>query len=136
MLLKAFKANIGYDIAENELQKEAEQRTKEGGTRLYFLSVTAALPLDETGIFLNHFDSYLNPARVRGTSSQPKKNMYERIFDVDIAFVTQQLTRGEQVLPFNAVSNINSISHTNMAIRILFWCQKKTSRQRDWETYG
>ena len=50
--------------------------------------------------------------------------MYERIFDADIAFVTQQLTRGEKVVPFNAVSNINSIFHTNMAIRILFWCQK------------
>ena len=50
--------------------------------------------------------------------------MYERIFDADIAFVTQQLTRGEQVLPFNAVSNINSIFHTNMAIRIRFWYQK------------
>ena len=52
------------------------------------------------------------------------KNMYERNFDDDKAFVTQQLTRGEKVVPFNAVSNINSIFHTNMAIRILFWCQK------------
>ena len=112
------RATIGHDIAENEPQQDVESRTKEGGTRLYFLSVTAALPLDETGIFLNHFDSYLNPARVRGTSSQPQKekNMYERIFDADIAFVTQQLTvRREQVFLLNAASNINSIFHSNMA---------------------
>ena len=56
--------------------------------------------------------------------------MFERIFDVDIAFVTQQLTRGEQVLPFNAVSNINSIFHTNLDIRILFRCQKDQSPAR------
>ena len=57
--------------------------------------------------------------------------MYERIFDVDIVFVTQQLTvRREQVFLFNAVSNINSIFHTNMAIRILFWCQKDQSPAR------
>ena len=73
---------------------------------------------------MNDFGSFLNPARVRGTSSQPQKKMYARIFDADIAFVTQQLTRGEKVVPFNAVSNINSIVHTNIAIRILFWCQK------------
>ena len=120
----ALEAKIGNDIAENEPQQDVESRTKEGGTRLYFLSVTAALPLDEIGISLNDFGSFLNPARVRGTSRQQMKNMYERIFDADIAFVTQQLTRGEQVLPFNAVSNINSIFHTNMAIRILFRCQK------------
>ena len=47
----ALEANIGYDIAEDEPQQDAEQRTKEGGTQLCFLSVTAALPLDETGIF-------------------------------------------------------------------------------------
>ena len=46
-----WKQKSGYDIAEIELQKEIEQRTKEGGTQLYFLSVTAALPLDDTGIF-------------------------------------------------------------------------------------
>ena len=32
----ALEANIGYDIAENELQKEAEQRTKDGGTHYIF----------------------------------------------------------------------------------------------------
>ena len=32
----ALEANIGYDIAENELQKEAEQRTKEGGKHYTF----------------------------------------------------------------------------------------------------
>ena len=53
----ALEAKIGYDIAENEPQQDVEQRTKEGGTRLYFLSVTAALPHDENGIFLNHFGS-------------------------------------------------------------------------------
>ena len=47
----ALEAKIGYDIAENEPQQDVEQRTKEGSTRLYFLSVTAALPLDDTGIF-------------------------------------------------------------------------------------
>ena len=47
----ALRATIGHDIAENEPQQDVEKRTKEGGTRLYFLSVTAALPLDETGIF-------------------------------------------------------------------------------------
>ena len=47
----ALEANIGYGIAENEPQKDAEQRTKEGGTQLCFLSVTVALPLDDTGIF-------------------------------------------------------------------------------------
>ena len=46
----ALEAKIGYDIAENEPQQDVEQRTKEGGTQLYFLSVTAALPLDDTGI--------------------------------------------------------------------------------------
>ena len=46
----ALEAKIGYDIAENEPQQDVEQRTKEGGTQLCFLSVTAALPLDDTGI--------------------------------------------------------------------------------------
>ena len=36
--------------------------------------------------------------------------------DTDIAFATEQPTaRGEHVLLFNAVSNINSMLHTNMA---------------------
>ena len=63
----ALEANIGYGIAENEPQKDAEQRTKEGGTQLCFLSVTAALPLDDTGIFRITSAANLNSAHVRGT---------------------------------------------------------------------
>ena len=66
-------AKFRFDTAENEPQQDVESRTKEGGTRLYFLSVTAALPLDEIGISLNDFGSFLNPARVRGTSRQTNK---------------------------------------------------------------
>ena len=106
----ALEANIGYGIAENEPQKDAEQRTKEGGTQLYFLSVTAALPLDDTGILAID----LNSAHVRGTSRQQIGTKCMK--DTDIAFVTEQPTaRGEHVLLFNAVSNINSMLHTNMA---------------------
>ena len=53
----ALKATIGHNIAENEPQLDVEKRTKEGGPRLNFLSVTAALPHDENGIFLNHLGS-------------------------------------------------------------------------------
>ena len=43
---------MGHDIAENEPQEETEKRIEEeGGTQQNFLSVTAALPLDDTGIF-------------------------------------------------------------------------------------
>ena len=45
------KKSVIYDRAEIEPQQDIEQRTKEGGTQLYVLSVTAALPLDDTGIF-------------------------------------------------------------------------------------
>ena len=121
----ALRATIGHDIAENEPQQDVESRTKEGGTRLYFLSVTAALPLDEIGIFWMTSAAFWTLHVFGEQVAKQIKNMYERIFDVDIAFVTQQLTRGEQVLPFNAVSNINSIFHTNMATWILFWCQKR-----------
>ena len=64
----ALEAKIGYDIAENEPQQDVEQRTKEGGTQLYFLSVTAALPLDDTGIFWITSAASLISAHVRGTS--------------------------------------------------------------------
>ena len=64
----ALEAKIGYDTAENEPQQDVEQRTKEGGTQLYFLSVTAALPLDDTGIFRITSAADLLSAHVRGTS--------------------------------------------------------------------
>ena len=64
----ALEAKIGYDIAESEPQQDVEQRTKEGGTQLYFLSVTAALPLDDTGIFRITSAANLISAHVRGTS--------------------------------------------------------------------
>ena len=101
----ALRATIGHYIAENEPQQDVEKRTKEGGTRLYFLSVTAALPLDEIGIFWIT-SAVIWTLHVYGeqvANHKKKKNMYERIFDADIAFVTQQLTRGEQVFPFNAI---------------------------------
>ena len=106
----ALETKIGYDIAENEPQQDVEQRTKAGGRQLNFLSETAALPLDDTGILAID----LNSAHVRGTSRQQIGTKCMK--DTDIAFVTEQLTaRGEHVLLFNAVSNINSMLHTNMA---------------------
>ena len=45
-----------------------ERRTKEGGTPLNFLSETAALPLDDTGIFRITSAANLISAHVRGTS--------------------------------------------------------------------
>ena len=43
---------IGVDTAEKERQEEAERWTiYEGSPQLYFRSVTAALPFDDTGIF-------------------------------------------------------------------------------------
>ena len=48
----ALVAKIGVAIAEKEPQEELEKRSiLEGGSRLYFLSVTAALPFDDIGIF-------------------------------------------------------------------------------------
>ena len=107
----ALEAKIGYDIAENEPQEETEKRIEEeGGTQQNFLSVTAALPLDDTGILAID----LNSAHARGTSRQQIGTKCMK--DTDIAFVTEQPTaRGEHVLLFNAVSNINSMFHTNMA---------------------
>ena len=106
----ALEAKIGYDIAENEPQQDVEQRTKAGGRQLNFLSETAALPLDDTGILAID----LNSAHVRGTSRQQIGTKCMK--DTDIAFATEQPTaRGEHVLLFNAVSNINSMFHTNMA---------------------
>ena len=47
----ALVAKIGVAIAEKEPQEELEKRSiLEGGSRLYFLSVTAALPFDDIGI--------------------------------------------------------------------------------------
>ena len=63
----ALDAKIGYDIAEHEPQEEAEKRTKEGGTPPNFLSVTAALPHDDTGIFRITSAANLISAHVRGT---------------------------------------------------------------------
>ena len=110
----ALRATIGHDIAENEPQQDVEQRTKAGGRQLNFLSETAALPLDDTGIFRITSAADLLSAHVRGTSRQQIGTKCMQ--DTDIAFVTEQLTaRGEHVMLFNADSNISSMFHTNMA---------------------
>ena len=64
----ALKTKIGYDLAENEPQDEGEQRTKEGGTQLNFNSLTAALPLDDIGIFWITSAVNLVSVHVRWTS--------------------------------------------------------------------
>ena len=63
----ALEAKIGNDIAEHEPQQAVEKRTKEGGTPPNFLSVTAALPHDDTGIFRITSAANLISAHVRGT---------------------------------------------------------------------
>ena len=120
----ALEAKIGYDIAENEPQQDVEQRTKEGGTQLYFLSVTAALPLDDTGISWITSAVDLISAHVRGTSRQQIGTKCMK--DTDIAFDKEQPpARGEHVYFFNGVSNINSMFHNNMATWIFFLVSKK-----------
>ena len=111
----ALDAKIGYEIAEHEPQEEAEKRTKDGGgTQINFLSMTAALPLDDNEIFRITSAANLISAHVRGTSRQQIGTKCMK--DTDIAFVTEQLTaRGEHVLLFNAVSNTSSTFHNNMA---------------------
>ena len=45
-------AKFGFDIAEEEPQEKVEKWTNnEGSPQIFFLSITAALPLDDIGIF-------------------------------------------------------------------------------------
>ena len=65
----ALDEKIGYEIAEHEPQEEAEKRTKDGGgTQINFLSMTAALPLDDNEIFRITSAANLISAHVRETS--------------------------------------------------------------------
>ena len=83
-----------------------------------FLSVTAALPLDDIGIFLNHFGSTLDLCTREGTSSYQIGTMCinEIIASKAKSFDTEQPTvRGQHVLMSSAFTNVNSMLHNNMA---------------------
>ena len=72
-----------------------EKRTKEGGTPLNFLSVTAALPLDDTGIF-ESFRQHICFLHMCGEQVANKSEKSTE--DTDIAFDREQSpARGEHV---------------------------------------
>ena len=96
------------------------------GTPLTPMSRRAAAGRAELLAKGQHTDRLENPAKLRrfgigGRIGGRITRNFEGGISRNAAFLQKmlhfgKLTRGEQVLPFNAISNINSVFHTNMAI--------------------